>query len=184
MGFHPAVGSNPTARTEGVRVPRHVAADWRRRSLLVQHLTPFTWRLLIEVGDGACIASGCWTGKTVRIPPPARCPCPGRLRRPGRRAGAGRPSSPRWGPIPIRGRTRSLCGIKTYRCAAGLKRVLTGDWGFETEVWRLVSGLRTTNLLPRRGCSSMVELQPSKLATGVRFPSPAPETGTVGGLPP
>ncbi|CCQ74624.1 protein of unknown function [Magnetospira sp. QH-2] len=25
-----------------------------------------------------------------------------------------------------------------------------------------------------RGCSSMVELQPSKLATWVRFPSPAP----------
>ena len=27
-----------------------------------------------------------------------------------------------------------------------------------------------------RGCSSMVELQPSKLATWVRFPSPAPAT--------
>ncbi len=26
----------------------------------------------------------------------------------------------------------------------------------------------------QRGCSSMVELQPSKLATWVRFPSPAP----------
>ncbi len=29
-------------------------------------------------------------------------------------------------------------------------------------------------LLPRRGCSSMVEQQPSKLNTRVRFPSPAP----------
>src|SRR5262249_42683914 len=29
----------------------------------------------------------------------------------------------------------------------------------------------------RRGCSSMVELEPSKLATWVRFPSPAPEAG-------
>lgn len=28
----------------------------------------------------------------------------------------------------------------------------------------------------KRGCSSMVEFQPSKLATWVRFPSPAPNT--------
>src|SRR5262249_2051837 len=33
------------------------------------------------------------------------------------------------------------------------------------------------NARNNRGCSSVVELQPSKLATRVRFPSPAPTTG-------
>ena len=33
------------------------------------------------------------------------------------------------------------------------------------------------------GCSSMVELQPSKLITWVRFPSPAPELNLFGIVP-
>ena len=33
---------------------------------------------------------------------------------------------------------------------------------------------RRPTTVPRRGCSSMVEQQPSKLMTRVRFPSPAP----------
>src|SRR5437764_13763478 len=37
-----------------------------------------------------------------------------------------------------------------------------------------VSGIRFRNKPLNRGCSSMVEQQPSKLMTRVRFPSPAP----------
>src|SRR6266545_2682680 len=36
---------------------------------------------------------------------------------------------------------------------------------------------------PQRGCSSMVELEPSKLVTRVRFPSPALVTTKVSGFP-
>ena len=37
-------------------------------------------------------------------------------------------------------------------------------------------------LVAERGCSSMAELQPSKLAMWVRFPSPAPGSNGTGGI--
>src|SRR4029450_392959 len=45
----------------------------------------------------------------------------------------------------------------------------------------------TDRLIPSpspRGCSSMAELEPSKLVTRVRFPSPAPPSFQVAALPP
>src|SRR5882762_3629706 len=42
---------------------------------------------------------------------------------------------------------------------------------------------RSVAYLRRRGCSSMVEQQPSKLNTRVRFPSPAPITPKISRSP-
>jgi hypothetical protein len=44
------------------------------------------------------------------------------------------------------------------------------------------TGARSGSLRAARGCSSMVELQSSKLVTRVRFPSPAPIRPTAGGV--
>src|SRR5690606_15639179 len=82
------------------------------------------------------------------------------------------------------------------RVFAGQGVDLVGVAGFEPTAFRSQSGraakLRHTPVTPMkstctlgaaprgvaaaRGCSSMVELQPSKLAVRVRFPSPAPTT--------
>ena len=56
------------------------------------------------------------------------------------------------------------------------------EWLKATDCKSVPTGTKVRILLPppfeagreTRGCSSMVELQPSKLATWVRFPSPAP----------
>ena len=51
------------------------------------------------------------------------------------------------------------------------KNVLTNHKGYDIIFKRLCEGYTATKI---RGCSSVVEYQPSKLTMWVRFPSPAP----------
>src|SRR5579883_1759946 len=77
-------------------------------------------------------------------------------------------------------------GVAERSNAADCKSALFGVRWFESNYlnhssgrWNEVMDRQATRPWPG-GCSSMVELQPSKLATWVRFPSPAPTpTGIV-----
>ena len=52
-----------------------------------------------------------------------------------------------------------------------------------SQMWRIFFvNLISTFVIPPRGCSSMVEPQPSKLKTRVRFPSPALSLAAVAQL--